>query len=282
MALEKELERILASSPSSAEPEGNIKGLIAPHIDLAVGSKVYAVVYKMLRYTSPSKVIILGVGHQLASHLFCITDKTFESPLGNIETEKDWINELRKAGCEAIADNDFTHRSEHSIEFQLLFLRHMLREKIFTIVPILCGFPRECLEEYNRSAYLDRAGGFLEALSRMIREDEVILVAGVDLSHIGPKFGHEMPASHMKAESQRHDQNLLEALIQLNAEQFWQESRRVKDYYNVCGFSALACLIETLPPSHGKILDYQIWDEDLTQSAVSFASAVFTTHYQPP
>jgi hypothetical protein len=57
---------------------------------------------------------------------------------------------------------------------------------------------------------------------------------------------------------------------------FWSESERIKDRYNVCGFSALACLLEILPPSHGHLLGYEVFKEDPTRSAVSFAAAVFT------
>jgi AmmeMemoRadiSam system protein B len=104
---------------------------------------------------------------------------------------------------------------------------------------------------------------------------ETLIVAGVDFSHIGPKFGHDMPATHLEGQSERHDQKLLEAVSKGEADEFWEESIRVKDQFNVCGFSAMACLMEILPPSKGKILNYQCWHEEATRSAVSFASVVF-------
>ena len=99
---------------------------------------------------------------------------------------------------------------------------------------------------------------------------------GVDLSHIGPKFGHEMPAEYLKNQSETHDQNLLKHLSMLDADHFWEESKDVKDQFNVCGFSALACMLEVLPPCRGKILNYQFWHEEATRSAVSFSAVVFT------
>ncbi|MFB0520330.1 MAG: AmmeMemoRadiSam system protein B, partial [Desulfatiglandales bacterium] len=68
----------------------------------------------------------------------------------------------------------------------------------------------------------------------------------------------------------------LDFLCARNADGFWSESRRIEDKYNVCGFSALACLLETLPPSQGHLLGYEIFREDSTRSAVSFAAAIFT------
>ncbi len=86
-----------------------------------------------------------------------------------------------------------------------------------------------------------------------------------------------MPAPHLTGQSEIHDKNLLKHLSGLDADQFWEESSRVEDQFNVCGFSALACLLEILPPCRGKILNYEIWHEEATRSAVSFAAAVFTT-----
>ncbi len=86
-----------------------------------------------------------------------------------------------------------------------------------------------------------------------------------------------MPATYLENSSREHDQNLLEHLFRLDAANFWEESRRVNDQFNVCGFSALACLLEVLPECHGEILNYEIWHEEPTRSAVSFASAVFTS-----
>ncbi|MCJ7593831.1 MAG: hypothetical protein MUO52_03535, partial [Desulfobacterales bacterium] len=70
--------------------------------------------------------------------------------------------------------------------------------------------------------------------------------------------------------------NLLGHLARLDADQFWGESTKEKDQYNVCGFSALACLMEVLPPCRGQILEYLTWHEEATRSAVSFAAMVFT------
>jgi len=277
--LRARLDEILNSEPSIPEPEGKIEALIAPHIDLNVGYKSYSSAYQLLKHCAPSRVILLGVGHQLQNALFSLTDKDFETPLGIIKGEQAQIHRLRQAGGDIIASDDFIHRSEHSIEFQIIFLQHLLADNPFTIIPILCGSLQMGLPEYTRQAYQEKAGCFLEELRLILRDpdQETLFVAGVDLSHTGPKFGHETPASHLETSSQEHDQNLLKHLSRVDADNFWEESRRVNDQFNVCGFSALACLLEVLPECHGKILKYEIWHEEPTRSAVSFASVVFTS-----
>jgi AmmeMemoRadiSam system protein B len=223
-------------------------------------------------------VVLLGVGHQVVGDLFCLTDKDFDTPLGIVRSDKALVQKLREAGKRVVAPNDFAHRSEHSVEFQVLFLQHLLKKDSFTIVPIICGSLIPELPEYSRDAYRKKAGDFLASLKEILKDErgETLLIAGVDFSHIGPKFGHGMPARHLQGQSERHDKSLLNALTMMDANKYWEESIRVKDQYNVCGFAAMACMLEVMPDCRGQVLHYQIWHEDATQSAVSFASMVFT------
>jgi AmmeMemoRadiSam system protein B len=220
--------------------------------------------------------------------LFCLTDKDFETPLGIVKSEKRIVDELREAGGETISKDDFPHLSEHSIEFQVLFLRHLMRDRPFTIIPILCGSLVSGLPQYGRAAYLEKADPFLGVLRRYLADadDRIFMVAGIDLSHIGPKFGHQTTAAHLKNRASEHDKALLGSLSNLEPDPLWKESADVGDRYNVCGFSAMACLVEVLPPCQGRILGYEFWEEAATQSAVSFAAGVFTrstpSHTVPP
>jgi AmmeMemoRadiSam system protein B len=277
--LKRKLDEILALEPESQRPDGKVLALVAPHIDLSVGSRVYSKAYQNLRDLSPKTVIVLGTGHQMAQDVFAVSDKDFETPLGVAACDRPWVEKLRAAGGEVLARNDFAHRAEHSIEFQVLFLQHILPKASFAIVPILCGNLQTTLSEYSRLAYREKAGRFLEALKEMLEPhgNETLLVAGVDLSHIGPKFGHEMPAQYMKGQSEAHDKALLDSLAARNADSFWKESGRVKDHYNVCGFAALSCLLEVLPACEGHLLRYEMWHEEATRSAVSYAAVAFTS-----
>ena len=123
---------------------------MAPHIDLSVGYKAYASTYGLLKHTRPTRVIVLGTGHQLQEGLFSLTEKDFETPLGVTPTEGNGVDDLRKSAPDIMAPDDFVHRSEHSIEFQLIFLQHQLKETPFTLIPILCGNLQAGLPEYNR------------------------------------------------------------------------------------------------------------------------------------
>jgi len=275
--LEDFLNDILTTQPPF-EADGRVAALAAPHIDPGLGEKVYARAYRALLREKPSRVIILGVGHQIDQGLFSLTSKDFQTPLGLLRTDKEAAARLALAGKDVAAPTDFHHRLEHSIEFQTIFLQHVLRERPFAILPVLCG-SLMALPEYSREAYLGIAGDFLDALGDIVMdpEHETLVVAGVDLSHIGPKFGHQEESAQLERGASAHDRALLTHLTRQSPGQFWEESAREGDHFNVCGFSALACLLEILPPCRGLVLDYALWREEPTRSAVSFAATVFTS-----
>ena len=260
------------------ETKKPMKALVAPHIDLSVGSTVYGAAYRKLVDRSPARVVILGIGHQMGSGLFSITPKDYDTPLGPVKTDGEAVKELCARAGTLLAENDFDHRAEHSIEFQVIFLKHLLKDRPFTLVPILCGSLQGNLDPCTREGFTKRAEAFLKSLREILQDGsrETLLVAGVDLSHIGPKFGHDMPASHLAREAESHDRKILQALCAWDADAFWRESLDEGDRYNVCGFSAMACLLEILPPSQGELLAYKIWHEAPTQSAVSFAALSFS------
>jgi AmmeMemoRadiSam system protein B len=279
--LQRRLDDILAAGHRPQTPKGAIAGLVAPHIDLEAGKRVYSIAYGALSAAVPERIVLLGVGHAMQREMFSLSSKAFETPLGIVETDHQAVKELLKMGSHITTNDDFPHRDEHSIEFQLIFLQHVLKDVQFTIVPILCGSLLGSMDEYSRERYRAIAGDFLGLLADIAGDGRTLVVAGVDFSHVGPKFGHDTPASFIVNQSEDHDRRLLDSLCKMSADGFWAESRKVNDRYHVCGFSALACLLEILPSSRGHLLDYGVFREEATQSAVSFAAVLFVDsgHY---
>jgi AmmeMemoRadiSam system protein B len=269
------LESIVRSADAEEEkrPREKIFGLVAPHIDLRIGKRVYAEAYGSIRSLRPSRVLLLGTGHSLADAYFSLTEKDYETPLGRVTTDREAVEALKRAGGKAVSEYDIHHRAEHSLEFQLVFLQHLFGAS-FTAVPILIGSFVSDLTRVSRPSEIPGVGGFLAALRALWEEDPAgtLVVAGVDLSHIGPKFGHREGASSLLLEARTHDQALIAALSAGDGEAFWAESRKVKDRYNVCGFSTMAALLDAFPGVRGRLLDYEFWREEATQSAVSYAA----------
>lgn len=267
----------LAGNEASGLPPEEITGLAAPHIDLEIGRRVYAKTYAPVRGLRPKAVILLGTGHSLTDAPLSLTAKDFETPLGLVRTDKALVKKLRALGGEAVEPFDFSHKQEHSLELELLFLQRVFGSG-FRLVPVLCGSLSRELHRVRRAGELPGVARVLEALAewRTGLGSDVLVVAAVDLSHVGPKFGHDREASELLPEAKRHDRALLDALGRMDAGAFWEETARVDDRFNVCGFSSLAFLLEILPRGRGWLLDYDVWREEPTRSAVSFAGLAFT------
>ena len=250
--------------------------LVAPHIELETGKAVYARAYRAVRRLSPDRVVLLGTGHHLDDGFFSLTDKDFETPLGRVRTDREAVAALRAAGGEAVSASDIAHRREHSLEFQLIFLQRLFGPS-FSLVPILCGSFQHELGRASRPAEVPGVSGVVAALGDIIRSGgaKTFSVAGVDLSHIGPKFGHAEDAVSLLVEAREHDGALIEAACRQDVAAFWRETRLNRDRTNVCGFSSLAVLLEAMPPVRGAKLGYEFWREEETRSAVSYAAILF-------
>jgi AmmeMemoRadiSam system protein B len=254
-----------------------ISAIIAPHIDLEIGKKIYAMAYQVVRDFSPENVLLLGTGHHLSESYFSLTTKDFVTPLGRVKTDMDEVKKLKDA-CppEIIACQDIDHKNEHSLEFQILFLQHMFGDG-FRILPVLCGSLHKDLHLHSKPGKIPGMTDFLSGLRHFLDEkpDSVLVVAGVDFSHIGPKFGHPEPARSMILEAKEHDRCLTDAICDGDVEAFWSEAQKQNNRYNVCGLSTLALLLELISGKKGHMLGYDFWMEDDTQSAVSYAAIAF-------
>ena len=127
--------------PSQSSQTKRLKGVIAPHIDIGCGGPCFAWAYKEIAESSDAELfIILGIAHTGTKNLFALTDKTFETPFGSVETDKDFLNSLQKKSRTDYFEDEFVHKDEHSIGFQAVFLKYLYHQKKnFNIIPILCS-----------------------------------------------------------------------------------------------------------------------------------------------
>ena len=154
-ALKKELDAYFdpPGGPGFPDPlaEGAIpRGIIAPHIDPPRGGHLYARAYKCVaeRGRPVRTFVILGTGHAAPGCAFIPTRKDFANPLGLLPIENRAVDAFANAMGPGAFEHEWLHKSEHSIEFQCLFLRHALGgDHPFRIVPILCGSFAGIIEE---------------------------------------------------------------------------------------------------------------------------------------
>ena len=150
------------------------------------------------------RYILLGTSHCGGENPFILTFKDFNTPLGKVETDKAFARRLQQSCREDLLADEFLHRGEHSLEFQVLFLKYAalrraaLRaesEKPFKIVPILVSSFHSMLLGRSLPEKHPPVQNFIRALQQSLAQEKgrVCFVAGVDLAHVGKQFGDRQP-----------------------------------------------------------------------------------------
>ncbi len=272
------LDRILSLPDTPADPLPGVPcALAAPHIDPRVAERTYGAAYRAIRSLSPSAVLLLGTGHALGEYRYCVTEKTFTTPLGRTGVDRESIARIREAASGGLAPDDFPHRNEHSLEFQLLFLQRLFPMDDVPILPVLCGQMEDLFGKVHSPLEVPGIASFVRAVADWLcgPPDGKLVVAGVDFSHVGPKFGDPHTGRSLEPQFRASDREVLDALVSGDPSALFQAGARSGNRHRICGFSALWTMLAVLPGIRGTVLDYDVWHEDPTQSAVSFAALAF-------
>ena len=276
----EKLARFIEESEAALPDEGlrpsEIHALVAPHIDLRVARSTYAAAYRHLKGRSYDLAVVLGINHHAQDGLFCISSKNYLTPFGETRTDRGFVRCLQqRVQPGTFSTSDFGHKIEHSIEFQALFLRHYLGDT--PIVPILCGGIHEFLLAQTSPFEDGRFTGFVDAVrEETAKRRRVLFVAGVDLSHVGLKFGDGVPAESILPRAQSSDRRILDRLLAGDGAAIYAHAAETGDSYKVCGLHALVLIAELMKGKTGTLLDYQTYREPATSSAVTYAAAMFT------
>lgn len=261
-------------------PSGCIKGIMVPHIDYMRGGPCYAWGYRVVETIDDvDTFVILGVNHMAAEPLFSVTPKPFETPLGLIDTDRDFVQTLIENCDQDLLAGEFYHRSEHSVELQTVWLKHLYTEKgDVKIVPVLCGsfesYIAQGLSPIQDARVLDFVKSVKGAIAASGRK--VCLMASVDLSHIGPQFGDERRVSRGNLLDIRDaDLESLRSIEALDREGYWQSVARDRNKRHICGLSAIYILLSIIEARAGKLLKYYQWRDEQGMGCVTFASMVF-------
>ena len=264
-----------------AVPSGDIKGIVAPHIELVRGGPCYAWAYKEIGERCDADLfVILGTSHSESKNAFILTTKDFQTPLGIMPTDKDFVGSLATKYPADLFEDELIHRFEHSIEFQVVFLQYVLRGKRnVKIVPVLCSSFSEMIEKNIVPSEFPAVGDFISLLKETAarKDRSVCFVAGADLSHVGRRFGDQIELSSGLLELiKSRDMEILKYVEQLDATGFFRSIQEDGDDRNICGLPPIYVLLSVIEASQGKILKYSQAAERNTESVVSFASLSFS------
>jgi AmmeMemoRadiSam system protein B len=270
------------SSVNQNDIKSGAELIIVPHIDFRIGEnahKAYASGYHALRENTPDLIVIFGTSHYGSSKRFILTEKNFETPLGIAITATDIIDKLRDnfTDNDDLIIDDISHRHEHSIEFQVLLSQHYFGNPNIRILPILVN--SFASDIFNDRIPVDDNGfkAFVEKLKEIILLSGYtpVIISSVDMAHIGRKFGDEFDASDKLESLKNEDNKLIHHLASIKPDDFFREVAKVKDKNKICGLAPIYTALQYCKPSESRCLHYDIWHEEETKSAVSFASFAY-------
>jgi AmmeMemoRadiSam system protein B len=261
----------------AAQSDSSVLGLVVPHIDFRLGGPVYTHAYRALAESKkPDLFIIMGTGHMGLPQMFSLARKDFETPLGTARFDQDFAKGFDAALGEPLFEEDLSHRSEHTIEFQLVFLQHLYRGADLKILPVLTSFSYQEIGPDQEALRLFRR--FTEKLSLAVSQSgrNVCYIASVDLAHIGPRYGDGFrPGQSTISEVCEKDRRMLKYVTGGDSEGFFRFIANEQDSRRICGFPALYTLLTLLPGKRGNLLVHDYGQMDPSGSFVTFASIVF-------
>ena len=279
-------DECLAHAPTRKAASA-IVGLTAPHMDLWRAAAGYGHAYRALADALPDgvdTVVLLGTSHVLMRRPFAVCAKAFATPLGALEPDREAIAALGKASRFDVRADEYLHKGEHSLEFQAVFLCHALEARDGRkdapqprIVPILCGLGDA--QSSGRDPALDAdAESFIAALSELVDRcrGRVLVVAGADLAHVGPRFGDAMPLDDRGRERLAlRDGESIALAVDRDASGFFTQVQSDLDTRRVCGLGPIYTMLRVLPAAKGARLHYAQHVDPDEGSIVSHASLAY-------
>jgi AmmeMemoRadiSam system protein B len=226
------------------------------------------------------------VAHQYCRRRFALTYKDFETPLGLAPTDRDYVDRIASLAGRDLFDDELAHRTEHSIEFQVVFLQYVLgNRRPYTIVPILVGSFHDLMEQGRDPIQDDEIRTFVTALQTAEAESgrRVAYIGGIDLCHVGPEFGDpRLVDASFQGEIRSFDSALLQRAADCDAAGWFQTAAQIGNRWRVCGLAATYTMLHAIGPSNGQLLRYDQAIDERCTCCVSFASMVFHEPACPP
>ncbi len=242
-----------------------VRLLVAPHIDYPRGAAGYARAYAALERVDADLFVVFGTAHETPLHLFTLTRRHYATPLGPVATDRGVVDALvAELGETELLSDERHHAREHSVELQLVVLRHLVRRP-FTAVPVLCSSLSHLADP---ARFTTR---FFTALGRAVRGRNVCFVAGADLAHVGPLYGDPRPpTADEAARIEADDRRTLGFLAAGDAAGFHRDGVRDDGRRRLCGVAPIYAAMRASGRG-AALLHYERWTDGV--DSVSFAAA---------
>lgn len=147
------------------------KAIIAPHAGYVYSGSTAARAFASIASLANKikRVVLLGPSHRVAfSGLATSSAFAMATPLGEVEIDREIVDQLEENNSTVVHCFDEAHRDEHSLEVELPFLQELLLGD-FKVVPLVVGSAAE--------------KEIAEVIKQVWGDEETLLVVSSDLSH---------------------------------------------------------------------------------------------------
>lgn len=237
------------------ELDGEVLGIIAPHLDYGRGGKTYAAAYKAFGANAKAdRIVILGTNHFGAGDGIVMSRMGFQSPFGIFQPDTPVIDALHKELGERLFKDEIDHLGEHSIGIQLPWIH-----TVFGNVPIVAALvPSPLVPLLSDDGARVSFDEFVTALTSALASapGKTLVISSADLSHVGPQFGDKTPiGAEIRKEVENYDRSLLSIYLEGNLDSFLHKVTRDRNHQRWCSIgnmSAAKLLTGGLP----ELLEY--------------------------
>lgn len=265
------------------------RAIIAPQLDYWRGWHNYAHVYGRMRVVDrPDRIIILGTNHFGQGTGVTVCDKGFESPLGVCHVDTAFADVLKKhlgdANVQKVYEHRYDHEREHSIELHIPWIQHVFGDNN--------GFPKVFAALVhdpliNNGESYDGNGvsidTFVEALKKAIAEagGRTLVIASVDLSHVGQQFGDNVQflaetqeAQQFRSKVLQHDREMLRLVEQGKPDELITAMAWQQNPTRWCSVGSLVATMRLTDAESVKLLNYSAAADPQGAALVSSCAAV--------
>jgi AmmeMemoRadiSam system protein B len=258
--------------PDNDGPE--LLGIVAPHIDPQRGGIAYAHAYKAVAERSRADLfVVFGTAHESPGELLTLTRRSYDTPLGAVPTDEEALAILYAELGERIFKEEAAHDTEHSIEFQALFLRYLNEHRSISMLPVLCSSlyrPPTSWPHPREDPWIDR---FLTALAAATRGRRVTYIAAADLSHVGRMYGDDAgPTPEALQQLRTRDLESLDRVLDGDADGFFDHVAPDAAKRRICGLTPIYMLLRATEGAKGRLARYSQWVGTDEASAVTYAA----------
>jgi AmmeMemoRadiSam system protein B len=274
--LARALDGYLELGDAGAPPPEDVVAIGAPHVSPEGGGRSYGNAYRLAaRLPREATYVVLGTSHSGLPNRFGLTGRPFSTPFGQTSVDPEAVAALVEGAPGAVIREDYAFASEHSVEFQVVFLQHALGAPV-RVVPVLCG--PLLARDQGLPEDEEAVGAFFSALRRLAEErgGGLVFVLGIDWAHVGRRYGDPFPAEAGEGPLlavEARDRARLERICAGDAEGFWRLLGD-DDPLKWCGTSPLYTFLRAVPEARGQVLSYDQWNID-PESVVSFGALAF-------